>query len=146
MPERTFAPKPELTALQKKLATMDVDTHAQRVAAQHFMLDRVAGSSFTQSGATFVIESRSLLRGKMLRVVLDAFTADGEKLPGPADRSFDFTNPPIVVHDGTWRNETDPLTGQGSILPNFKENVRGAFEEMVAGAVLREARRLGAKI
>lgn len=59
------------------------------------------------------------------------------------DGRFGFVNPPLMVHDKTFREEIDALTGEMVTILNSKIDVLAAFENMVGEAVSEYVTRHG---
>lgn len=87
-----------------------------------------------------IVEGPDLVDG-LVRVVIRA-SKGGKELP--VDNPYFFANPPVLVHDGTFEETTDPVTGRSVRVPNLKEDPEAAFEEAVASAALAVARMRGA--
>lgn len=60
-------------------------------------------------------------------------TVDGVHLNG--DGWYGYSNPPVMVQDGTYHDEADELTGSIMQIPNYKLDPLAAFFEFVEQAV-----------
>ena len=140
---KIYASKPADGPLAKQLKNLSQEERRVRRSVHHFKLPQITGNSLTRDGITLVIERRALLENGVLRVVLDAFDEFGVRLPFDPliERTFDFWNVPLCVHDGTWRQEVS--LGRTIDVMNMKEDVAEAFQLMLFAAVLKHARAQG---
>lgn len=60
-------------------------------------------------------------------------TVDGAYLNG--DGWYGYSNPPVMVADGTYHDEVDELTGQTIQVANYKTDPLAAFFEFIEQAV-----------
>lgn len=110
-------------------------TPAERHAIKCTELAKLTGETFTKGRFALTIEAGPRVRDGVLEVLVSV-TRDGVRLP--IDGHLRFVNPPIMVPDGTFRNETQ--RGKEYQVPNFVENPRAALREMILGAVIPQVR------
>lgn len=122
--------------------------HKARRIAERFQARRASDPKGTRpvikrGGIDIEVVEGPDLVGDLVRVVVRAYKG-GQELP--VDNPYYFRNPPVTVHDGTFEETTDPVTGRSVRLPNLVEDVEAAFEEALVSAVVSVARQRGATV
>lgn len=152
MPDRIYAPKPQQGAIERSLSVLPVgERQNQRARSMHAALGRAWPQSYQLDGYEVSIATRPTLYTVpsgtvVLRVArVTARVVGGAELPVDAG-GYEFVNPPVKVHDGTWRQEADPISGQMMDVPNHAGRPVEAFQRIVLDAVLGYARAHGAAV
>lgn len=94
---------------------------------------------FTLDGVTVTITAGPRVHdnGKWVEVEL---TAERNGTALKVDNPYQFENPPIKHHDGTWRQELDPRTNEMHDVPNMVEDPLSTLQRIIVDAVLSVAK------
>ena len=129
---RIYASKPAPGPLERGLLGDKYARSRRRAAA----IGAVAPHSWTADGVDYELVAAPLVNSTPLgsgMVTLRVLASvNGAPLPLRGMHPFQFVNPPVKTHDGTWRSEPSEVDGEPRDVPNFTENPELALREMVA--------------
>lgn len=133
MADKVYAPKPPKGQHETALESLPKEQHA---AYRADALSKVKlPKTFTLDGVTVTITAGPRLHenGKWLEVEL---TAKRGGVALRVDNPYQFENPPIKHHDGTFRLEASLRTGEFRDVRNTVENPSGVLQRIIVDAVL----------
>lgn len=106
-------------------------TSSEKAVIKASKLAKVNLSNYSLDG--YDIEPSNLREENGLLVVDLRVFKNGVELS--LSNPFQFKNPPIMVHDGTYHKGIDSITGLEEDRPNFVENPEQALKEIIVNAV-----------
>ena len=132
---RVYAPEPQPGPIELSLAGK---TSAERASIKASALSTAKGTgyTFTLDGILVTLTAPPTITagGKGVSFTLSASKAG---VPLPLENPYVFVNPPVKVHNDTWR------VVDGNDYKNYAEDVVAALQRMILDAVLLIARRKG---
>lgn len=134
MADKIYAPKPAKGDIEKELDKLPKDQHGAYKAG---VLAKVKlPKTFTLDGVTVTITAGPRLHenGKWVEVEL---TAERGGVALRVDNPYQFENPPVMHHDGTWRQEISAIHNSVVDVPNMAERPAETLQRIIVDAVLR---------
>ena len=117
--------KPLKGNLEKEIELLTGEAKLRRKS--EMLRDSNLPTTYTYKGTQYEILSGPVVKGNMLEVSVKATKGNKEIL---LDNPLQFVNPPIKVHDGTYRVEKDN-DGYDVERLNYKEDPQEAFKEII---------------
>jgi hypothetical protein len=153
MADKVYRPQPKPGPVGKAVAGKSSSEQA-RIRAQSLAQVKSGSYTFVRDGITITASGWKYISPEegggesgLFQVVIAASDDNG---PLPVDNPYLFVNPPYTVRDGTWhkekvteRDEDDNPVLVDSDVPNVREDLIAAAEEMVFDTVIEVAKRAG---
>ena len=138
MEEKIYTPEPLPGPISSAIGLVsDTSIKAEMKARALAELSKV--EPWTEQGVTFSITSGPSYNPNR-NIVEVVVYAERDGIPLPLDNPYQFYNPPLKVHDGTYHKNIEL-----NDVPNFAEDVLSSLHAIVVDSVLQVAYNKGWK-
>lgn len=130
---KIYAEKPDITELELRLKSLDkTDDFHKEKNKEFFKIKLPMEYSYEGIDLKIIACQESIVLGEIALIV------DVSVPSLDYSHSFNFINPPVKVHNGTYRKEIIPGTSKLIDMKNFKVDILEALKEIVGQAIVLE--------